>query len=702
MRLLRRFPLVAFATVLLGIVGFCVADHSVGLLLVAGVLAALSWYVTEGPRSRWLPIWTANVLLLAVVLNVAVDLARNTHDVLGVLGRFCLWLTLIKLYQRKSPRDYAQLMGLSLLLVLLGAARSGEILFGAVLVLYAAAGIYALMLFQLHAAFERSREGRLAAQPSGEPLVGSTRPVFGRRVRGQFVGLVSTVALGGFVLAAGVFVIYPRELGRDLVAGPTGGGARSGFSDEVNLAGVSIIRDSRRVVMVARGFEEPGRSGQPLRLRGAVLDRYEGGGRWRTSFSELRRFLQSEPPGFALLGAGDTDLAGSVDLSFEILAPGATLFSIYAPMAVATPDLRNVSYDPLTQTVQYADTGVLRYYTIRAHPDPSDELLEWLCLGQLPPDPAGWDTLDERVSALARQWLGESGLASEPPAEPETRWRWNLAGAQAFVQRFHTGKFEYRTDLSDVTFAADGQDPIVQFLLETRRGHCEFFASGLAALCNSVGIPARLVTGYVTLEYDPQDKTYLVRESDAHAWVEVRTGEYRWRTVDPTPPGTLRSLHAPPRTLTARFRAWADRMEAAWVNDFIAFDRRTQERVLGALDLDLADRLPQVLEATRAWMARVNRAFYFGPAGYIWMGIVGLALVIAMVALVHHVRRNRRLRVTLDIRHARGLEYQRLLRQLGFYLDMLRVLPAPPSRRGSPPWPTPARCPSVNRPRPPW
>ena len=59
MKLLRSFPMLAFSLVLVSIVGLCIAQGSVALLLVAGALAALSWYVTEGPRGRVLPRWVS-------------------------------------------------------------------------------------------------------------------------------------------------------------------------------------------------------------------------------------------------------------------------------------------------------------------------------------------------------------------------------------------------------------------------------------------------------------------------------------------------------------------------------------------------------------------------------------------------------------------------------------------------------------------
>ncbi len=181
MRLLRTFPMAAFAVVLLSIVGFSIAQRSGGLLLVWAVLAAMSWYLTEGPRGRALPRWTSNVLIIAVALNAIVDLAGHRDDVVGVLGRFLVWLTLIKLYERKGPRDHAQLLSLSLFLMLLACLRSADLLLAAVLLLYALLGLYVLLLFQLYASYERQRRARVESIPAGYRLVPLLRPISGRR-----------------------------------------------------------------------------------------------------------------------------------------------------------------------------------------------------------------------------------------------------------------------------------------------------------------------------------------------------------------------------------------------------------------------------------------------------------------------------------------------------------------------------------------
>ncbi len=71
------------------------------------------------------------------------------------------------------------------------------------------------------------------------------------------------------------------------------------------------------------------------------------------------------------------------------------------------------------------------------------------------------------------------------------------------------------------------------FLFETRSGFCEHYASAFAVLLRAAGIPARIVTGYQGGEMNPRGGYMIVRQSDAHAWVEAMVGG-DWRRYDPT------------------------------------------------------------------------------------------------------------------------------------------------------------------------
>ena len=690
MRLLRTFPILAHTVVLLSIVGVSVATQSAALLLVGGVLAALSWYVTEGHRGRSLPNWTANILIIAATLNVVVDLLQNIDDILGALGRFVVMLTLIKLYQQKSPRDYAQLLGLSLLLMLVGCILSNNLLFAATLVLYAVLGLYVLLVFQLYAAHERNRAARLDAIPDGYRLTPSLQPIVGRRTAFHLRSLMAFIAAACLLTSGLLFVLFPRNVGQGL-AGLHSTDRRTGYTDEVDLTRGTRITESRRVVMSLRVTPLPPH--QLLRLRGAVLDRYDGLGRW--SLSAPHHHLHSittEPPFLTPLCPHDA--GRTITQEFELLAPTPAIFSVAVPVAVGTRKPYRLHFDRHTRTLIDPGSGRLQHYTVRAQTNPSEATLRALT-GPTPGFGGAslvrqFQSFDPRVRRLARGLLATAGGGDRPPDDEQTRWAWNRAAANVLTTYLQSGRFIYETDLRDVrNTAADGSplDPTLQFLFETHKGHCEYFASALAVLCNTAGVPARVVTGYVALEYDERGGLYVVRESNAHAWVEVQTSPYRWETFDPTPPGTLQDIHGARNTRADRWRWVFDRLEAKWSNNFVAFDNHTQRQLLLALDFGWGRWLDDALYATRQWMARVNRAFYLGPAGYIWMGIVALAVVIAAIAVWTRLRRAARLRATLRVRHASGPAHHRMLRQLGFYMDMLTVLRA--ADRAKPPWQPP-------------
>jgi hypothetical protein len=84
------------------------------------------------------------------------------------------------------------------------------------------------------------------------------------------------------------------------------------------------------------------------------------------------------------------------------------------------------------------------------------------------------------------------------------------------------------------------EDPLANFLFVRRSGHCEYFASAMTIMLRSIGIPTRYVTGFLPGEFNDVGGDYIIRESDAHAWVEVYFPYYGWITFDPTPPGNLK------------------------------------------------------------------------------------------------------------------------------------------------------------------
>ena len=86
--------------------------------------------------------------------------------------------------------------------------------------------------------------------------------------------------------------------------------------------------------------------------------------------------------------------------------------------------------------------------------------------------------------------------------------------------------------------ALPGQAPLDVFINESHEGYCQHFAGAMALMLRMGGIPARVATGFSPGGYSSRRKAWVVRDTDAHAWVEVWFDQYGWVAVDPTPDAT--------------------------------------------------------------------------------------------------------------------------------------------------------------------
>jgi protein-glutamine gamma-glutamyltransferase len=136
---------------------------------------------------------------------------------------------------------------------------------------------------------------------------------------------------------------------------------------------------------------------------------------------------------------------------------------------------------------------------------------------------------------------------SERPAIFEVARQLGLT-QQSPGQALHTveqflGEFKYSTWQGDEHRAGLERTALGRFLLETRSGHCEYFATATVLLLRAAGIPARYATGYAVEE--KKGRYYVVRERHAHAWC-LAWIDNRWREVDTTPAAwsTVENGHA--------------------------------------------------------------------------------------------------------------------------------------------------------------
>jgi transglutaminase-like putative cysteine protease len=213
---------------------------------------------------------------------------------------------------------------------------------------------------------------------------------------------------------------------------------------------------------------------------------------------------------------------------------------------------------PLGASDVVVSTGVLQRDVLGLHYPPAGFGAKrvWFKLGEpdtaVPVGPGPQDLrFPESVAPTLHATLASWGVDDQPPRE-----------RVAIIEERLRGDFTYSLD-----FDADSRmEPMVEFLTVRRSGHCEYFASAMALLARAARVPSRVVAGYRVSEVSPFGYS-IVRERDAHSWVEVWL-DGRWQTVDATPAA---SETDPSRLKTPTTSALLDALRTAWeaVDDWL-------------------------------------------------------------------------------------------------------------------------------------
>jgi protein-glutamine gamma-glutamyltransferase len=503
---------------------------------VALYLLGVAWFLRRSSTdpTRWLPLWGMNVLGLAYLPLFFIDLAAGRGLVRPVL-HLCLFAVLVKLFAVVRERDkwQASIGIFFLFLAAMGTSVHPTIVL--YLVAFLALALVLLTRFAfLHVLAGFGREDPTLAHI---PLKGFL--------------ILSTAAI--LVLAVPLFMLLPR-VRAPFIVGRGGDGLTieaAGFSDQVTLDSIGRIRGSREVAMrvLEEGSVNPDRE---MRFKAASYDLYQEG-TWRRS--PVR---------------GNVQRVQGFRFQLSPLRPShwATIWlqpirSSSLPLPVET-----ALVEPRSRSLQIDEGGAVSL------PTTPSEVVEYrvglarrasVLTGSPPAGPAD-SSLDlrgvtPRIKALAAQVMGQG-----PAAERVRRLENHLTEDYTYTLNF---------------VGRSTENPIEDFLFRYRSGQCEYFASAMVLMLRSQGIPARLVTGFLGGEYNPFEGYYIVRENNAHAWVEAYLPGDGWRIFDPTPPAGRPGEANEGGLLLAR-QAW-DFVLFRWDRYILTFGLYDQLRIFGGM-----------------------------------------------------------------------------------------------------------------------
>jgi len=199
---------------------------------------------------------------------------------------FVILVQLAKLFERKAARDYAQLLTLSAFLTIGSMLTSVSLLPSALMFVFIPLLIVAATRFQVYAGTEQVQRWTASIAPGEAPTVAIA---MGRRAPLHGGLLVGGMLVSGLVISTAVFMLVPRGVGESMFGAwsSTRRGSVTGFSDTVRLGGSGVISTSSVIVLDLRVYDENdqpiGGPNEVFYLRGVVLDRYLGEGKWDRS-----------------------------------------------------------------------------------------------------------------------------------------------------------------------------------------------------------------------------------------------------------------------------------------------------------------------------------------------------------------------------------------------------------------------------------
>ncbi|HOW72984.1 MAG TPA: transglutaminaseTgpA domain-containing protein [Phycisphaerae bacterium] len=564
-------------------------DSLVRLILVVGAIgAAVLSYVWRNKPALAIPL--GRILVLAAFGWLIVEYVWLDEIPVVALSHFMISFCLVKLLQFQTDRERAQSLVVCFLLLVVAAIVSGDILFFLVLVLYLTVGLRALI--SLHLAVERGRVDHYNRRVSpfmAALLPGGTREL-GKRPAMDFTFAGAMTAI---VIGAAIFVLSPRAgvgmLGH--LDARDGAISVTGLGSSLSFDRISRIQTSDQEVGSVRlkdenhqeySCPEPG----PY-LRGLVYDQYSGSSAGRRSGWEWRKTGDRTAPmreqhcslvagSASLLSPADIEDASRVVQEFRMRSSDLhVLLAMYPAIEVRSDDFESLRKNNDDQVLWLH--GRLRpsiRYEIVSLAGVPEEIAAVLAkkrgrsepIVQLPDPPL---PREDRVRELVAKLSADTKM---PVAVDDARWR--RAYAEQICKYLGSSEFAYTLERPP---PAGRREPLSAFLLDHKRGHCEYFAAAMALLCQYRGIPARVVTGYRGGDYNSLGHYYVIRQKHAHSWVEVYIPRSDWVQFDPTP--AANQVDRAARPWLAGLASWRDYLQFEWANLVVSYDASTRTQL---------------------------------------------------------------------------------------------------------------------------
>ncbi len=485
------------------------------LFFIPGALVLLGYLRAIQGRPQ-LSRYAVGGLSTVSLLVFGVEVVYISCDLIVAVSHLTILFHSIKSLDIKDPWDSLQVFFMTLIQVLLASELTSSLFFGVVFILFMI--VTAISLFYSH-----------LLQQGIHSMRGYLRQAL-------------TVTFIVSILSILLFPAIPRLKG-SLWGKSLGRGMKSGFSEKVQLGELQDLKLDRTPVM--RVTVTPPFRGIPY-WRGITFEFYENN-TWQ-DLETSKMVIQSSDGEFEI-GPGGSGPRYSQEFILEPLDT-EYIFLLGRIRKLRTSARRIMRHNDGALSIPFKKGKRIRY-TVQSTAAPLPPTLDDYLYLQMP---KGMDRVRELALSVTERLASTFEKAK---------------AIEGFLKR------EYIYSLT-VPAPVEGLTPVEDFLFRSRRGYCEYYATAMALMLRSIGIPARVVAGYMGGEFNSYGNYYIVRQSDAHTWVEAMIGR-KWETFDPTPPAQAERRHP--------LNLFMDYLKLNWERYVVGFSRYDQASIMRRLSL---------------------------------------------------------------------------------------------------------------------
>ncbi len=470
------------------------------------------------------PKWSIGAFSIITLIVLLTDALIISNDSFLAVAHLTIAFQAIKSFDLREPWDHLQVYFMSLLQLIIASELTYSLAYGAIFVFFLITFVNAIIFAHF------MKEGITATGGLRRPMA--------------YISLLTLMVTALF------FVSLPRVHGGLWGKSYAKTIKTVGFSDNIDFGSFGNVKLDPTVVM---RIEISGDQPVAYYWRGKTLDYFDGIS-WRDTFRERSAVLKMGDR-FSFRPFQEKDAVVQKifldPMDTDVLFGLSEIAAVEADTRLLFMDAANSLFLPAKKKKRFQYV----VYSLRSEADVNGDVEDYLQV------PAGVG----RISQLTREITGRTVNDSDKASEIER-----------YLKTNYTYSLSSRKPPAEIS-------PVDDFLFNTKRGYCEHYASAMVLMLRTIGIPARIVTGFYGGEFNEYGGYIIVRQRNAHSWVEAAL-DGRWRLFDPTPPVVEKGASAIGYLL--------DVLRMKWHRYIVAFSASDQKEIIRTLSTPL--RLPSL------------------------------------------------------------------------------------------------------------